>query len=406
MSGRQPPEAPTATETLWNRAFVLLVVLTFLCTSNMAVFFGLHGYLLDLGVDERLSGFIIGVFALVGLAGRPFLSLRIHPANARRWIFWGCLGSLLSLLAYNPAQSVAALLVVRCLHGMAYVAMVTGLTAASVAAIPQSRSGQAYSVFGIVMVLPFAVVPPLAVWAERVLGGFLPVLNLSALVLALNLPLLAFLPGIPQGGEQHGRAAGFKGLLVSLSNRGITMILIMSLLSFTAFAPVFFYMDSFARGLGFANVGWFFMVNTFAELAVRLLAGKRLDRYSKPKMLAGSLALLSLSYLVLAGARGPIWLWVVAVGLGLGWGMAMPLFNALVFDNSPPALRALNANLAMLTFQAGLFLGPLLGGWMVAAGGYAWLFSICAGLCLTSLLMVPIASAFQTTNSAIRPEGH
>jgi predicted MFS family arabinose efflux permease len=382
-----PPKEP-----LWTRAFVVINLISFLSNCNMSVFFQFHSYLGSLGVPAAWQGPLISALTLVGLLVRPALSPVITAANARHWIFWGCLGSAIMLLFYNLASTPWPLLAVRCLHGFAYVTMITGLTAATVGVIPPTRSGEAFGVVGIVMVLPFALVPPLADFLSNRLGGFLPVLNLTALVLGLSLPLLLLLPA-RLGGEASGRRVpGLVQMRQSLRFPPLFWLLAASLLVFTAFGPVFFYVETYANGLGMENVGWFFTINTVCELGVRVLFGRAFDRYPKRRLLAAALVILAGAYVVLAAARGVPWLWLAALGLGLGWGAAMPLMNALMFDISPPAMRSLNTNLSMIMFQAGLFLGPLGAGWVVSAWPYGSLFLLCAVLCLCALAIVPLTS--------------
>ena len=73
---------------------------------------------------------------------------------------------------------------------------------------------------------------------------------------------------------------------------------------------------------------------------------------------------------------------------GLGWGVAMPVFNGLMFDVSQPRFRAFNINLGLQMFQAGFFLGPLIGAPMLARWGYGTLYIFCAGMSgLAAVLM-------------------
>ena len=59
------------------------------------------------------------------------------------------------------------------------------------------------------------------------------------------------------------------------------------------------------------------------------------------------------------------------------------MVNALIFDLSKPELRSFATNLGYEVFQAGFFLGPFAGAWMVQTFGYGGLFIACAGACLT-----------------------
>jgi len=73
---------------------------------------------------------------------------------------------------------------------------------------------------------------------------------------------------------------------------------------------------------------------------------------------------------------------------GVGWGVSMPLQAAVMFDISDPRARAMNQNLLMVMMQAGFFLGPLLGGWIISVSGYKALFACLAALTLASMIMM------------------
>jgi MFS family permease len=72
--------------------------------------------------------------------------------------------------------------------------------------------------------------------------------------------------------------------------------------------------------------------------------------------------------------------------------MAMPLLSGLLFDSSTARLRALNTNLGVEMFQGGLFLGPIIGGWILAAWDYRALYYICGALIFLSLGLIPLLS--------------
>jgi MFS family permease len=64
--------------------------------------------------------------------------------------------------------------------------------------------------------------------------------------------------------------------------------------------------------------------------------------------------------------------------------MGQPTFYGLMFDISPPRFRPLNANLILFATQAGFFLGPVLGGALVARWGYHGYFTFSIGLALAA----------------------
>ncbi len=78
--------------------------------------------------------------------------------------------------------------------------------------------------------------------------------------------------------------------------------------------------------------------------------------------------------------------------------MVMPLLNAIVFDISQPRFRALNTNLTMAVFQAGFFLGPLLGGTALLHWGHRVLY-VASGI----VLLIATVLLFLINRRKIKP---
>jgi len=97
---------------------------------------------------------------------------------------------------------------------------------------------------------------------------------------------------------------------------------------------------------------------------------------------------LALGYMALGAVRGELFFLILGALLGIGWGVVMPVLNALMFDISTPQLRAFNSNMGLQMFQGGFFIGPLLGGLVLAHWGFEHLFFMCT---LFSLLAAFLA---------------
>jgi len=348
---------------LFTRSFVAFNIITFLSFCNIAIFFQFHDYLGTLPIDPRWFGFLIAVFSLVVLVARPFISPFLNEFNARKWLLISTGGVIVSLFLYDCVRSVEAMTLVRVVHGAGYVVMNTALVALLVGYIPPGKSGQAFGLFSIITLLPYAVIPPILAPVMAWGGGFAHVLDLSALLMALTFPL-ALLLDPPVAKEPGPETSGQwrRDILENLRDGRVLLMLFISLVVWTTFAPLFFYIDSYGEKLGISNAGWFFTLSTFAEIGVRVGAGKAFDRHDKPKMLGLGIAWVGLGFLFLGGVSSPIPFFLVGIFLGLGWGVVMPLLTAIVFDISQPRFKALNTNLTLVVFQGGFFLGPLAGG--------------------------------------------
>jgi predicted MFS family arabinose efflux permease len=377
---------------LFTREFFVLNFIIFLTFCNIAVFFQLNGYLLDtLHVTQQQAGFLIGVFALTALILRPFISPFFMPGNARKWILIGTIGVIVSLFFYQTGKGFSGMMAIRIVHGFFYVIMATAVMARIVSCIPIQRSAEAFGIISVITLLPYAVLPPLIHPLVNYFGGFIRVLDVTALFM-LPIPLLLLLvpPIHAEDAEQKDKLT-FTELKNNIKNKKVLRILVVSLFVFIAFTPVFYFIRGFAKSIGIVNAGWFFTISTLLEIFVRLVGGRYLDRGNKPMTLFYSLFLLLFGYLLLAHTRSHSLFFIIAILFGLGWGVALPLLNGLLFDYSDPRLRALNVNLGLEMFQGGFFLGPLLGGFLLASWNYQALYYACGGLILIAIaLLTPL----------------
>ena len=380
-------------ERLITKEFIALNAIIFLAFCNIAVFFQFHQYLGTLPIPAEYFGTLIGLFSVSVLVIRPIISPLIHRDNAKRWILISCAGVIISLFLYNAAHDLWSMALVRLAHGAAYVVLATAALNRMVEAIPVNKSSQAFGLISVITLLPYAVIPPLLGPLIHWAGTFDRVLDLSALVMFLAFPLLSFIQDEPAETANHRDGMALAELGRNLSDPRVIVLLLLSLLVWTSFTPVFYFLKGYAEEIGIGNAGWFFTISTLMEISVRIVAGHLFDRVNKWLLLMVALAWLGAGNLILASSPGLVTFYAMSVFLGLGWGVAMPVLSGLVFDVSQPKFRALNTNLAMEMFQAGFFVGPIAGGAILVAWGYSALYYACGGILLAGLVAgAPLAS--------------
>lgn len=376
----------TDTKGIITKEFLVLCFVLFVSYCNVAVFFQFHRHLASLSIEAGWYGFIIALFSLVVIAVRLFISPFLAQENSYFWLFLSTALLIPVMFLYDPARGVWSLSLVRVIHGMVYAVMVTALTSRVVSCIPRDRSAQAFGLISVMTLLPYALIPPLlgplTVWA----GGFQRILELSSLLFVLVLPLLFTIRKIEPANVVPNWKFNAAELQENLKDPSVILLMLVSLLIWTTFTPVFFFLKDYGHRIGIDNPGWFFTLSIFTEIGVRLLGGSFFDRMDKRKMLAFSMMWLCLGYIALIHVRNEILFYSLGLFMGLGWGVAIPVLSGLVFDVSETRFKALNTNLSMVMFQGGFVLGPLAGGAIMVNYSYPALYYACAVVQIVSVI--------------------
>jgi MFS family permease len=317
----------------------------------------------------------------------------IHPATVRRWLFGGSLLLSAALFMVGHVTSVPLLVAARLGQGTGFICVLSGLITMLVRFIPPGMSGRAFGWVSLVRLIPYAVIPLLFDLLAITPASFGALLNVAALA-ALVPVLVLLLPSRPQAGTtDDARPPGLSGMAASLGSRPVVLMLLSGLLFFCGYSAIFFYLKQFGPTLGIANTSLFFTIATLVMIVVRLFGSCLFDRYNKPLFCALGLLLAAACYGLLPLCASSAMFFVLAGCTGLGWGVAMPLQAAAMFDISIPSARAMNQNLLMVMMQGGFFIGPFVGGQVIARFGYGALFGCLAATTLVAgLLMLGVGS--------------
>lgn len=396
-----PAPAASLRGLFFSGKFAGLMGAAFLAYANISVFFGFVDHLRTLPVATADYGMLIGVLAAVALVVRPVISPFFHAGNARPLLFLGAGLVAVTLAAYSLAGGFWSMLIVRMVHGVSFAVLGTALMTLIVEVIPREKSAQFFGYIAVVTLLPNTLVPPLLPFLETQLGGFNRILLLFSALTLLTFPLV-FAVGRKEPAKKEGSAPAVlsrRDILENLKDVRVIRILLAMLLLYCGHALVFFFLDGYGRSIGLLYAGIFLTFSTVGEIGIRVVAGSVFDRMDKTRLAGWSLAGLGIAYIALALAPGKWEFFALGLCFGLGWGVAMPVFNGLMFDVSKPKFRAFNINLGLQMFQAGFFLGPLIGAPILARWGYAALYFICAGMSL-------LAAVLMFQKKAKREENH
>lgn len=393
--GVSKPLPMTTSRSLCNFGFIALNLLVLFAFSNLSIFFSFYSFLAQLPISPQWNGVLIGTFSASALVLRPVISARLSVENAIRVIAIGLMLTVASLLLYAHVTSLVPMLLLRMLHGAAYVAMMSASVTLLMVFMPPEKSGQGFGIITIMTLLPYAVIPYVlehglsAVPIGRVYTyTALLMIPPACLLLPLSKLVRKARASLPEnGGKMPGGS-----LLANLRQPKVLMLLTANGLVFCVFSSMFFFLKTFCAMSGLGDPGLFFTCATGVMIVSRILLGPLFDKFDKGILAAISLLLFAAGVLMLTVMNSLTIFYAAAIVYGAGVGSATPLMNGLMFTISQPQYRGLNTNLMLEMVDAGFFIGPAACGLALAAGlGVTPILAACVAIlflsaCLMALL--------------------
>lgn len=380
--------------------FIGCCLVAFLAVCNVSVFYNLFGYLQTLGIPAEICGLVIGTYSLTAMVLYLIASPFLNAASAPRTMLLGMVLMGASGVAYLFVHSFWGLLALRMLNGAGQFCTSGGAMTLLVSIIPVEKSGQAFGIYSVGMLLSYAVVPTLM----DALAHFLPSPADGYALATLSLLPAAWIavrigrrfkerPLGPAASEGHPPWAEIGANVTRLP---VVVLLLLNISYVANWGSLFFLFKGFAHQEGLTNVGIFFTAQMFSMILVRLLAVRLFDTIDKAWLVGVCFAVVALGHLALDHLPGTWAVPLVGGFFGLGMGIGYPAINGMMFEVSAPRFRALNANLMLSAVQAGYFLGPAVGGALVALWGYHAYFLASAGLGAASAALGLVWAMFGT----------
>lgn len=369
-----------AVEPLFTRAFVALGI------AELAYFtaVGASLYVLPLyvtgplGGSEAAAGLAFGSFAISALLLRPYVGRLADSGGRRPLLIGGALLAAVGMVATGYVDSLAAVVALRLVLGVAEAAFFVSAFAMLADLAPASRMGEAVSFNSLGLYLGLALGPPLGEVVVHY-GGFTAGwwatggLALLAAGLALLVPETgtAADPDAPPAPLIHWPAVPASlGFFASLVAAG----------GFLAFAALH------AKEVDLARTSLPLFVYGVVIVFCRVAFASLPDRLPALPLGAASLAGIAAGILLVAWWQDPVGLMVGVCVMAVGVAFCAPAFFSAIFATASPSERGAAAGTASIFIDLGLGLGPVLLGVLAGAAGIPWAFVVAGGAALLGAL--------------------
>ncbi len=365
-------------ERLWSRPFVqLTAAMLVLFTGFYTLLPTLPLYVKEIGGNETDVGLVMGAFTLSAVVCRPLVGGLMDRYGRRAFILWGLAAFAVTLYSYEWAGAIAALFMLRVLHGMSWASSTTAISTAVTDIIPAARRGEGMGWFGLSTTLAMAIGPLIGLWVmERWSFGALFVFGSVLAAVAFVLAVTTRMKVRPAA---TGQRVGFYEPSV-LPVTAAIFFLSVAYSGITTFLPLF------AGQIG-VNAGTFFLVYAITLTAIRPVTGRLSDKRGEGSVIMPGIIITIGSLILLSQAEGNAIVMTAAILFGIGFGSTTPALQAATLRLAPPERRGV-ANAAFMTaFDLGLGIGAILLGWMSQHTGYAAVFTAGASAAAVSFVI-------------------
>lgn len=324
------------------------------------------------GSDEAGAGLAVGSFAITALVCRPFVGRWSDRVGRRPVMLAGALLCSLGLALTAFADSLAVVVALRLLLGVAEAAFFVAGFALVADLAPPERMGEALSLNSLGLYLGLALGPLLgeallgwrgydAAWA----GAAVLALLAAVLVVVLREPPLT-------ADEGHGKLIHRPAIPLSLGFLA-SLVAVSAFLTFAALH---------ARAVGMHDAGVALFVYGLVVVVCRVVFATLPDRLPSLPLAAASLVGLAAGLVVLATWQAPAGTVVGAVVMAAGVAFVTPAFFAAIFATARPSERGAASGTASAFMDVGLGLGPVLLGLVARDRGIPAAFVAAAAVAL------------------------
>lgn len=369
-------------ETIWTKNFALLFGVNML--MSLGVQFLLPTLPLyatqALGAQQSQVGYLLGAYSLAALIIRPLAGYAYDFIDRKKVYIFSLGFFALITYGYPMLSSFFMLVVFRFLHGVSFGTTSTGGGTIVGDIIPESRRGEGVGLMGMANTLSLALGPAIGL---LIMGQnkFSTLFFSSAALISAAFVLAIFLK-LPKTKKEK------KTLSVdSFVEKRVFPIGLMLLFSTMAGGGVLSYIIIFARDIGIANGGVYFMVNSVGVVLARIFAGRIMDRRGPWRPLAMGYILLGGGYLTLSMTSGLLMFVISGFIVGLGNGMVMPTLQTMTINVVEAEARGVATSTFFSAMDIGIGGGSIIIGWLAGVFSLRSVFLISGFLCIVPVFL-------------------
>jgi DHA1 family multidrug resistance protein-like MFS transporter len=340
----------------------------------------------ELGASPRMIGLVMAASTITGVFVKLPAGSWSDVIGRAPLLIAATLVFAVMPFSYLAAGSLAALIGVRFVHGSATAIMGPVMAATISDLAPVNRRATWLSLYSTVQGTGQAIGPVLA--GTLIARGRFDLAFVLAGIIALPALLLTGIrPPITAAPNRALPGSFVRGIVEVVRERRILVASIAHAFYFVINGTLNAFLPLFAAdriGLGAVQIGWMFGMQTLTTLAIRPLIGAASDRVGHRGSIAAGLIACGASVIGISAAETPLALYAAVLLYAGSVALTTAATSAYITDVAPKQRFGAAHGTFGTIYDIGDAGGPLLGGVLVQAWGYAPTFQFMAALAIVT----------------------
>ena len=379
-------------ERLWNRNYWRVMI------ANFSLFFAFYLLtpLLPLYLVERFDatkdvvGLVLSGYTLTALLARPFSGFLVDTFPRKKVLMVCFFLFFIFFGGYLGASSLLLFTIVRTLHGAPFGALTVANSTMAIDVLPSSRRNEGIGYYGLSNNLAMAIAPTVAIYLFRLTDNFELLFWLALIIAGLGMLVDAGIKThprpLPSGKGDLRSDSKQQHAVASLQNsksrrwvswdrffllRGWLLAVNMMFFGF-CFGVLSNYLAIYSKevmGITGGTGTWFLLVS-LGLIASRLQGAKALREGKLVMNAAEGTIISSFAYLLFVLFPNEIGYYGSAILLGLGNGHMWPAFQNMIISMAHHNERGTANSTLLISWDIGIGLGVLAGGFVSENIGY------------------------------------
>lgn len=321
------------------------------------------------GAGKDVIGLVLSGYTFAVLLSRPFSGYLVDSFPRKRVLMVFFFLFFVFFGFYISATSLLIFALVRTLHGLPFGALTVANSTVAIDVLPSSRRNEGIGYYGLGNNLAMALAPSFGLLVYQRTGSFELLFWLALFIAGVGMAVDATLrlePRTPVGGRRKLSLDRFflvRGWLIAANMVcfGLCFGLLSNYLALytTQTLPAS------------ADTGMFFMLCSVGLIASRLWGSKALRKGLLTHNATEGVVLSSLGYVAFIAVPNAIGYYSAAILIGLGNGHIWPAFQNMIIQTARHDQRGTANSTLLVSWDAGMGLGILVGGLLSEHLGYA-----------------------------------